>query len=78
MRNILLNILIPSCAFFTSSAKKSKEMEDLSNKYNKKCQTNTHIVRTVIFLDGRMQMMGNNKKKAEGQSDWQRGGGEIY
>ena len=54
MRNILLNILILSCAFFTSSAKKSKEMEDLSNKYNKKCQTNTHIVRTVIFSDGRM------------------------
>ena len=51
---IMLNPEIEQCAFFTSSSKKNKEIEEMANKYNKKCETNAHIVRSIIFFDGRM------------------------
>ena len=41
-------------AFFTSSSKKNKELEELAAKYNKKCEINAHIVRSIIFHEGRM------------------------
>ena len=51
---VMLNPEIEQCAFFTSSSKKNKEIEEMANKYNKKCETNVHIVRSIIFPDGRM------------------------
>ena len=51
---VMLNPEIDQCAFFTSSSKKNKEIEEMANKYNKKCETNVHIVRSIIFPDGRM------------------------
>ena len=51
---VMLNSEIEQCAFFTSSSKKNKEIEEMANKYNKKCETNAHIVRSIIFPDGRM------------------------
>ena len=51
---VMLNPEIEQCAFFTSSSKKNKEIEEMANKYNKKCETNVHIVRSIIFFDGRM------------------------
>ena len=51
---VMLNSEIEQCAFFTSSSKKNKEIEEMANKYNKKYETNVHIVRSIIFFDGRM------------------------
>ena len=51
---VMLNPEIEQCEFFTSSSKKNKEIEEMANKYNKKCETNVHIVRSIIFPDGRM------------------------
>ena len=51
---IMQNPEVEQCAFFTSSAKKNKELEELSNQYHKKWQANAYIVREIIFSDGRM------------------------
>lgn len=45
---------IEQYAFFTSSSKKNKKLEEEAAKYNKKYEANTHIVREVIFSDGKM------------------------
>ena len=52
--SVMLNPEIEQCAFFTRSSKKNKEIEEMAAKYNKKCETNAHIVRSIIFSDGRM------------------------
>ena len=51
---VMLNPEIEQCAFFTSSSKKNIEIEEMANKYNKKCEANIHIVRSIIFPEGRM------------------------
>lgn len=51
---VMLNLKTKQCAFFTSSSKKNKEFEKLASKYDKKYEANTHIVRQIIFPDGRM------------------------
>jgi len=50
----MLNPEIEQCEFFTSSSKKNKEIEEMANKYNKKCEANAHIDRSILFFDGRM------------------------
>jgi len=51
---VMLNPEIEQCEFFTSSSKKNKEIEEMANKYNKKCEANAHIDRSILFFDGRM------------------------
>lgn len=52
--SIVQNQNIEQCAFYTSSSKKNEEIEKLITQSKKKCEANSHIVRKILFSNGRM------------------------
>lgn len=51
---VIKNTQLEQCAFYTTSEKKNKAICSLIEQYKKKCEANAHIVRKIIFPDGKM------------------------
>lgn len=51
---IIQNLNIEQCAFYTSSSRKNELFAKLIEQHKKKCEANTHIVRKILFPNGKM------------------------